>query len=202
MRELTEYTKISLKYNHRRGGDSNKLWTEWSIHPNRFKVCDAPVRERNIAWTNKTRKAVIEKVQDAHPDPVMWLETLGDKSKRGVGQTDRLMLAYDTPLIARKSWKDRTIAKNEIWKVVEFEEEAIVLEFGDKREKFSKEEIIRFWLSAYCITIHKAQGDTYDDDYTIWDWERLSADRSYNGRRMRYVAQSRSTKPEDLITYK
>ena len=201
LKELTNYTQINLMYNHRREGDDNKLWTEWSLRAYRFKVCDAPLKQRNVAWTNKTRKAVIEKVPEAHPDPVMWLETGGDKSKRGTGHTATRMIATETPHLARQSGKGGTLATHEMRPVIGWGGETIELEFGDKQEKFTTEEIIRFWLSAYCITIHKAQGDTYDDEYTIWDWKKLAA-MGMDGRRLRYVAQSRSTKPDELITYK
>ena len=134
------------------------------------------------------------------------------------------MIAYDTPLIARVSMKERGIAKNEIWRVDKIGNDTgltegyhyglssldsdgviipmICLKFKDKEEWFSHDEIKKYWLSAYCITIHKAQGDTYDDEYTIWDWKELSKYRYGDNRRLRYVAQSRSTNPENLIRYK
>ena len=120
--------------------------------------------------------------------------------------------------------KDRGVAKNEIWRVDKIGDASgtdggvktkegeewikslfppmICLKYKDKEEWFSHDDIKKYWLSAYCITIHKAQGDTYDDEYTIWDWELLSKYRNYNTRRLRYVAQSRSTNPETLIRYK
>ena len=42
---------------------------------------------------------------------------------------------------------------------------------------------------AYCITIHKAQGLSYDHAYTIHEWHKLDA-------RLKYVALSRCTKLE------
>ena len=202
IKELVNYNRTLLKYNFRRGGDSNELWDDWSLHPNRFKIDDKPLTERNISFTNKTRKRVIDLIQENHPDPVMWLDCEVGEDKDNTGCNNRLMLAYDTPLIACKSNKDREIAKNEIWRVDDFEGENIILKFKDRTESFTKAEICKEWLSAYCITIHKCQGDTYDDEYTIWDWKIISRDRSYDGRRLRYVAQSRSTNPKELIRYK
>jgi hypothetical protein len=201
IKELVNYNQINLEYNFRRSGGTNRLWEDWSINPQRFKVDDLPLTERNICRFNKTRKKVIDLVQDNHPDPVLWLDCNVGEDLKNIGCNNRLMIAYDTPLIARVSWKDRSVAKNEIWRVKDIGEE-IVLKFKDKEESFTKEEICRCWLSAYCITIHKAQGDTYDDEYTIWDWEQLSKYRYGDNRRLRYVAQSRSTNPETLIRYK
>ena len=39
---------------------------------------------------------------------------------------------------------------------------------------------------AYCITTHKAQGATFDEPYTIHEFEKFD-------ERLRYVALSRST---------
>ena len=39
------------------------------------------------------------------------------------------------------------------------------------------------------------------DSYTIWDWRAMACDKTAFGRKLRYVAQSRSTNPEKLIKY-
>jgi ATP-dependent exoDNAse (exonuclease V) alpha subunit len=45
-----------------------------------------------------------------------------------------------------------------------------------------------FWeylRPAYCITTHKAQGDTFKEDYSIWEWFRMD-------KEMRYTALTRA----------
>jgi len=122
------------------------------------------------------------------------------------------MLAVGVPLIARKSMtirkksadgkeKKQIIAKNEIWKVKSVGEE-IVLEYKDREESFTQEEIRKKWLSAFCITIHKSQGDTYRDEYTIWDWDRISKRRDLQAKKLRYTAVSRSVDYERLVKFK
>ena len=39
---------------------------------------------------------------------------------------------------------------------------------------------------AFCITVHKSQGETYSDNYTIHEFERFDG-------RLKYVALSRAT---------
>ena len=155
IKELVNYNKINLVYNFRRNGGTNRLWTDWSINPQRFKVDDLPLTERNICYTNKTRKEVIDLVQDTHPDPVLWLDCNVGEDKDNTGCNNRLMIAYDTPLIARVSMKERGIAKNEIWRVTDIGEE-MVLHFKDNEENFTHDDIKRCWLSDYCIIIHTA----------------------------------------------
>ena len=112
------------------------------------------------------------------------------------------MLAIGTPLIANKSIKEKgDISKNEIFKVISISDD-IVLSVRDEEISFTRDEILSNFNSAYCITIHKSQGDTYKDEYTIWDWENLSRFKGGDYRRLRYVAQSRSSDPENLITYR
>ena len=42
-----------------------------------------------------------------------------------------------------------------------------------------------YFYVAYCITIHKSQGATYNFPYTIHQWNRLA-------KRLRYVALTRA----------
>ena len=67
---------------------------------------------------------------------------------------------------------------------------------------FTTEEIKKKWLSAYCITIHKSQGDTYTDEYTIWDWGRISKRKDSQAKKLRYTAVSRSVNYNDLVKFK
>ena len=202
MKELSNYNKLELKYNFRRQtADTNTLWDKCANHPETFEITDSPLTYRNLCWTNKTRKEVIDKIQNIHPNPELWLDCGKREDINNTGQNERLMLAVGVPLIARKSMKERQVAKNEIWEVKSVGEE-IVLIFDDREESFTQEEIKKRWLSAYCITIHKSQGDTYKDEYTIWDWGRISKRRDHVAKKLRYTAVSRSVDYERLVKFK
>ena len=203
MKELSNYNKLELKYNFRRQtADTNTLWDLCSNKPEVFKITDSPLTYRNLCWTNETRKQVIDKIQNIHPNPVRWLECGKKKDPNNTGQNERLMLAIGTPLIARKSIKDKEVAKNEIWNVKTIKENEVVLEFKDREETFDLEQIKKKWLSAYCITIHKSQGDTYTDEYTIWDWDKIRKRKDLQAKNLRYTAVSRSVNYEDLVKFK
>ena len=117
-------------------------------------------------------------------------------------QTEKLSLIIGTPLIANKSDADKGISKNQLFTVVSYDDDNIKLNTYGSMDtfEFTKEDIFWGFFSAYCITIHKAQGETFKDRYTIWDWDKIP--RNYFGRRLRYTAQSRSTDPENNIVYK
>jgi hypothetical protein len=205
MKELSNYNKLELQYNFRRQtADTNTLWDKCANHPETFEVREAPLTYRNLCWTNETRKQVIDKIQNIYPNPELWIDCASKTEREdpnNTGQNERLMLAVGVPLIARKSMKDREVAKNEIWEVKSIGEE-IVLEYKDREESFTQEEIRKKWLSAFCITIHKSQGDTYRDEYTIWDWDRICKRKDLQAKKLRYTAVSRSVDYERLVKFK
>ena len=47
-------------------------------------------------------------------------------------------------------------------------------------------EFTKMFNVAYCITVHKSQGQTIDEPYTIHEFEQFD-------QRLKYVALSRST---------
>jgi hypothetical protein len=51
---------------------------------------------------------------------------------------------------------------------------------------WSVDEFSACFTVAYCITVHKAQGQTWDEAYAIYEWERMN-------RRLLYTATSRAT---------
>jgi hypothetical protein len=205
MKELSNYNKLELQYNFRRQtADTNTLWDKCANHPETFEVREAPLTYRNLCWTNETRKQVIDKIQNIYPNPELWIDCASKTEREdpnNTGQNERLMLAVGVPLIARKSMKEREVAKNEIWEVKSVGEE-IVLQYKDREESFTQEEIRKKWLSAFCITIHKSQGDTYRDEYTIWDWDRICKRKDLQAKKLRYTAVSRSVDYERLVKFK
>ena len=208
LKELTNHNKINLHYNFRRNGDANELWGDWSLNPDRFtadQLLDTEEHKptiRNLSYTNKTRKEVIEQIQDQEISQVE-LECKNEKDyNSNKGQQKILKIAERQPLIARVSIKEWGVAKNEIWNVKYVRKTELLLEREGKEDiPVPLDKVILCFLSGYCITIHKSQGDTYRDPYTIWDWDKISG-RSLFDRRLRYVAQSRSSDPKNLITYK
>ena len=130
MKDLCNYNKLELKYNFRRQtADTNTLWDLCSDKPESFQITDSPLTYRNLCWTNKTRKEVIDKIQNIHPNPALWIECGNKEDPDNTGQNQRLMLAVGTPLIARKSIKNRQVAKNEIWEVKSINSGEIVFVF-------------------------------------------------------------------------
>ena len=202
LKELTGFNKLRLNYNFRQGTSSDLLWDDWSLHPERFKQ-EPKIRltQRNLCYTNATRKKVIDIHQNRLKNPkVVKVENQRIKDDP-MGHNEELKYVIGTPLIAYQNNKDLDIAKNELWYVCKYEPLTLCELELKKSIEISETELVKNFLSGYCITIHKSQGETYKDKYTIWDWKLISQNNRWINRRLRYVAQSRSSNPEKNISY-
>ena len=99
-----------------------------------------------------------------------------------------MKICVGTPLIARKNDKKSDIANNDTFTIKEIRTNEIVL---DTDVVIPLSEFSRLFHVAFCITIHKAQGQTFTESYTIHEWNKLD-------RRLKYVALSRGTCIENI----
>lgn len=137
--------------------------------------------KRSICFTNNMRK----KVND------MWMRreakynrfiTIKTNNMYSEDVQDELLVTKGMPVISRVNDKSNNILNNEIFKVVSFNKEVVTL--NDNRI-FEHAYFARFFNPAYCVTCHKAQGETIKEDYTIYEWNRFDT-------RLKYVALSRA----------
>ena len=205
MKEITNFTRIELQYNFRMNTSGDVLWDDWSINPHKFYPTTQQTTKRNLCAYNITRKQVIEKLQDLHPCKIVIESKKHDNLR---GHTKYTKIDIGTPMIAMKTQLEKGIAKNEMFYVVAIDDEDnITLINTDADEElrveveYNKDELLKYFQSGWAITIHKAQGETYKDKYTIWDWRSIAMKRCNFGRKLRYVAQSRSNDPENNILY-
>ena len=195
IKELANFVRINLNYNFREGTTTDKVWERTTYGA---EDCIEPVLNagtlpnRNLCWTNLKRKEIINIKQDELDNP-FTLECKTNDRKLKDGQTNFLKFKSGTPLIARKSICDLGIAKNEMFIVafVDNNEVALISEDTGGLMRIPMKDILDTFLSGYCITIHKSQGETYKDPYAIHDWNRLNKE-GRDAHRLRYTAVSRS----------
>ena len=107
------------------------------------------------------------------------------------------------PLIARKNDnKNQMYFNNETFEVVAYDEDKVYL-FSERSNdtgeleinsiEVSHTDIQKLFYLNYCSTIHKVQGSTIKDPYTIWDWNH----RCMN-KKAKYTALSRGICPENI----
>jgi ATP-dependent exoDNAse (exonuclease V) alpha subunit len=97
-------------------------------------------------------------------------------------------LCAGMPVIARKNSKELNIFNNEtfIIKSIKLKENKIVVYDEGREQEVPIPEFTKMFNVAYCITVHKSQGATFDEAYTIHEFEQFDT-------RLKYVALSRAT---------
>ena len=97
-------------------------------------------------------------------------------------------LCNGMPVISRKNNKDLNIYNNETYtiKSIRQADGVIVVVDEGKEQEVPINEFVKMFNVAFCITCHKSQGQTFDEPYTIHEYDQFN-------ERLRYVALSRST---------
>ena len=74
-----------------------------------------------------------------------------------------------------------------MFKVVKINKETITIKNDlDEEIEISHKSINYLFHIGFTITTHKPQGETYDEDCTVWEWDQMSYP-------LKYVSLSRGT---------
>jgi cytidyltransferase-like protein len=149
----------------------------------------------HLSFTNKKRIAINEEM--------MLKAVKANNSRKQVLELKKL--SYDDnsqdvellsgmPVIARKNCEASYIANNETFTIKEIrhKKQIIVIEDDERKIKIAFKDFQYMFYVAYCITVHKSQGSTYNQPYTIHEWNNPKFDD-----RLKYVALSRSTNKDN-----
>ena len=71
-------------------------------------------------------------------------------------------------------------------KELKFDSIVIASDDGELVKEIPFKEAVMMFYPAYCITVHKAQGETFKHEFTIHEWNKMDGT-------MKYVAMSRGT---------
>lgn len=146
--------------------------------------------ERHICWTNAKRIAINNicmksYIKKKKIKPLILEKLSYDKNSQ------RVMLATGMNVISRINAKSLDIYNNELFKIKKIDKNIITV-FDDSRiidipvDKFQ-----RMFYVSFALTVHKVQGETIREPFTIHEWSRFS-------NRMKYVSLSRSTCKNDI----
>ena len=162
-----------------------------------FDVKETP---RNLCYYNRTRKH-INKIwnEKLKKDNCLFLkEDIEDE------YTQDMNIYQELPVIARKTVdKGEICMNNETFEVLNYDNDNIYLwntRPNDDGEPeihsidIKIENFIEIFSLNYCSTTHKSQGETINENFTIYDWEKMSS-------KCRYTALSRARKPEQVSFY-
>ena len=192
IKELANFNRMILHYNFRTGKATDDLWDRLKT-PEQFNNKTGEDTTRNLCFTHHTRKKVIELCQDKLVNPIV-VKTKNTKK----GHNDTFKYNVGVPVIARKTSKKLDIARNEYFTITEINDGNIKIEDENKTISLTQQELVRYFVSGFCITIHNSQSETYRDKYTIHDWKSLCR-KSDDFQRLRYTAFSRSVDWENNV---
>jgi ATP-dependent exoDNAse (exonuclease V) alpha subunit len=147
--------------------------------------------DKHLSFTNLKKQEINhymmnKAVKEKKKAPLELAKLKYDKNSQNV------RLLPKTPIIARINAKDYDIFNNEIFtiKKIDYDSEMILITDDVQTERQPIEipikEFQRLFYVAYCITVCRSQGSTYDHEYTLHEFERYD-------NRMKYVALSRAT---------
>ena len=144
--------------------------------------------DRHLSFTNDKRIAINDMMmlkyikQKNHMPTTNFSKLSHDKNSQD------MRLLPGMPIIARKNSKKLNIFNNETFTIKEIRKTkgVIIIEDGPRIQIIPIEEFSTLFYMAFCITVLRAQGSTYDKPFTIHEFSRFD-------NRLKYVAMSRAT---------
>mgnify|MGYP006266379357 CR=1 FL=1 len=137
----------------------------------------------NICYYNKTRKSINEKCMLRNRGNKYITIPVGEITKDNEDCQD-VSIFVGCPVIFRISDKKMNIVKNKRDKITNISKDSFTISSG---QTFQTSEFHKFFNVCYCITVHKYQGQTIAEPFTIWDTDKMDY-------RMIYTALTRSKK--------
>jgi len=146
----------------------------------------------NICFTNETRKTINQEcmerfLKETKPDKVIKFEALQyDKNSQA------LSICQSMPIIARVNSKSLDVVNNEMFVIKKINDDLITISNEMKKDiEIPTDKFNKLFYLAFCITIHKSQGATFENKYTIFEWNKQN-------KKMKYVALSRATDEKNI----
>ena len=146
-----------------------------------------------LCYYNKTRKAV----NAARNMNVKGVKL--DTDENSEEEAQMAIIAQGVPIIANITSKEIGIAKNETLYVETIEGGCITYRRA-RDDEIVTDDVKNFhkhFVLGYCISIHKAQGDTIEGRVNIFDWDRVKSENE-----LAYTATSRATAFDNIHVQK
>ena len=139
----------------------------------------------NLAYTHETRMKINRQCMNRF---------LGDEKGTFIAKdpknpkTQNVMLTKGMPIIAHTTDKKLNILKSQTFTLTHVCGKFFTIINEDVTMNFKLENFNKFFYLGFCITIHSSQGETFNEKYTIHDWNF-----SRFCPKAKYVAMSRGT---------
>jgi ATP-dependent exoDNAse (exonuclease V) alpha subunit len=187
LHELCDGNRLQLTKCRRSDATLFNMLLHENINNIKRKDFKSQMTNRHIAFTNKKRMEINKLMMD---------QTIKNKKVKALElpgleydpNSQDVKLCPGMPVIARKNTKLLHIYNNETFtiKTIRIKENEITVEDEGREHTVPINEFTKIFNIAYCITVHKSQGQTIDEPYSIHEFNQYD-------ERLKYVALSRAT---------
>ena len=140
---------------------------------------------RHLAFTNKRRIEVNDNCMNLRAKATHKKVHILKANKHDP-QSQDVKLCDKVPIICKVNDKEMELVNNEQFIIKKIENDLIYIENIERKMTIPLNKFQKLFYPAYCITIHRSQGATFNFPYTIHEFNRLN-------KKLRYVALTRSS---------
>jgi hypothetical protein len=194
LHELCHGNRIELTNCRRSDRTLFDLVDPANVHKLKYENFGHTFTDRHLSYTNVKRKEINHFMMNKMVRLKRYAKPLEFKALNYDDNSQDVRLISGCPIIARINCKDLDIWNNECFTISQIQPKTGLLIITDgeyKKIEIKFEDFQRLFRPAYCVTIHCAQGKTFDKPYSIHEWGKLD-------KRLKYVALSRSTAMENI----
>jgi DNA replication protein DnaC len=140
---------------------------------------------RHLAFTNKKRIDINKKCMDIDKTKYHGKKYILEANSNDANSQE-ITLYPKLPIICKKNDEPQGLINNEQFIVSKLTSTSVYVKNEEKELEIEMNKFQEFFYVAYCITIHKSQGASFNFPYTIHEFNRLN-------KKLRYVALTRAT---------
>jgi len=166
------------------------------------EISEAVIKRQHIPENNIFELKINDKKQDKVSFEVAWKDGVKYDDVKPKGEdknpTQNIRIFTGTPMISRMTEKKgETLFNNEDFIIQEISEEKVILKSLNRKDdhplyEIGLKELQSKFLVAWCLTTHKAQGQTIKETFKIYDWDKMNTE-------LRYTAMSRATNKKNVF---
>ena len=166
------------------------------------RTIDDLIKSNNICYSNKKRKEINKIVNEYHKNKQehLFINYIDDETnvKNRCKYRQPTYIYKNLPVCSFKTNKEVNTSKNETYIITDYTDK--IIQFKNDLNKIVEIPVSKFhdnFIMAYCLTTHKAQGDTLKGIVNIHEIDLMK----YN-KKLLYTALSRATDLSNLRYYK
>ena len=166
------------------------------------EISEAVIKRQHIPENNIYELNTDNRKEEKVSFEVAWKDgcLYDDVREKGEDKnpTQNIRIFTGTPMIARMTEeKGKKLFNNEDFIIQEISKENVILKSLNRKDdhplyEIPLKDLQTKFLVAWCLTTHKAQGQTIKEAFKIYDWDKMNTE-------LRYTAMSRSVKKGNVF---